>query len=62
MDDADLIALAGQRMVCRYRPGQPIHDRESGQDITDQVKRLLKEERLVEEPRTGEATFYIPKS
>lgn len=58
--DADLIALAGQRMVCRYVDGGPIFDRESGEDITARVKQAVKDGVLTEEPRTGPATFYVP--
>jgi hypothetical protein len=66
--DADLIALAGQRELCRYSDNGPVVERDGGRTPPEavipeeQIERLLKSRQLAEEPRTGLATFYIPAS
>ena len=59
-DPAAITALADQRMLVRFHDGGPIFDRTSDAIVTDAVmQQLLTAGHVVEEPRTGPATFYV---
>jgi hypothetical protein len=59
LTDPDVIrARAGEGMLVRFHEDGPIVDRSSHAVVDEDAAARV----LTEEPRTGEATFYVPKS
>ena len=59
-DPDQIVALADERMLVRYRDGEPIHDRASDAIVPDDVmQQMVDAGRIAVEPRTGPATFYV---